>query len=77
VGSIRDRRPTADHRIGIHPQLANVDLAVYGDLAVGREVILFSITPLYGDQAIGRDIILNTSTRQGQPKKYISAQRAI
>jgi len=38
--SIRDRRPTADYRIGIHPQLANVDLAVYGDLAVGRVVIL-------------------------------------
>ena len=38
--SIRDRRPTADHRMGIHPQLANVDLAVYGDLAVGRVVIL-------------------------------------
>ena len=31
--SIRDRRPTADCRMGIHPQLANVDLAVYGDLA--------------------------------------------
>jgi len=26
--------------MGIHPQLANVDLAVYGDLAVGRVVIL-------------------------------------
>ena len=40
--SIRDRRPTAtaDYRMGIHPQLATVDLAVYGDLAVGRDVIL-------------------------------------
>jgi len=38
--SIRDRRPTAFYRMGIHPQLANVDLAVYGDLAVGRDVIL-------------------------------------
>jgi len=38
--SIRDRRPTADYRMRIHPQLANVDLAVYGDLAVGRVVIL-------------------------------------
>ena len=26
--------------MGIYPQLANVDLAVYGDLAVGRDVIL-------------------------------------
>jgi hypothetical protein len=26
--------------MGIHPQLANVDLAVYGDLAVGRDVII-------------------------------------
>jgi len=26
--------------MGNHPQLANVDLAVYGDLAVGRDVIL-------------------------------------
>jgi hypothetical protein len=26
--------------MGIYPQLANVDLAVYGDLAVGRVVIL-------------------------------------
>jgi hypothetical protein len=26
--------------MGIDPQLANVDLAVYGDLAVGRVVIL-------------------------------------
>jgi len=26
--------------MGIHPQLANVDLAVYGDLAVGRVLIL-------------------------------------
>ena len=38
--SIRDRRPTADHRMGIHPQPANVDLSVYGDLAVGRVLIL-------------------------------------
>ena len=38
--SIRDRRPTADHRISIHPELANVDLAVYGDMAVGRVLIL-------------------------------------
>ena len=28
-------RPTADRRMGIHPQLANVDLAVCGHLAVG------------------------------------------
>jgi hypothetical protein len=26
--------------MGIHPELANVDLAVYGDLAVGRVLIL-------------------------------------
>jgi hypothetical protein len=26
--------------MGIHTQLANVDLADYGDLAVGRDVIL-------------------------------------
>jgi hypothetical protein len=26
--------------MGIHPQLANVDLAVHGDLAVVRDVIL-------------------------------------
>jgi len=26
--------------MGIHPQLANVNLAVYGDLAVGRDFIL-------------------------------------
>ena len=35
---IADRPQT--YRMGIHPQLANVDLAVYGDLAVGRDVIL-------------------------------------
>jgi len=44
--SIRDHRPTADYRMGIHPQLANVDLAVYGDLAVGRVVILNNPPPL-------------------------------
>ena len=38
--SVRDRRLTADYRMGIHPQPANVDLAVYGDLAVGRVLIL-------------------------------------
>jgi hypothetical protein len=34
--------------MGIHPQLANVDLAVYGDrdLAVASVETLFSITPL-------------------------------
>jgi hypothetical protein len=26
--------------MGVHPQLANADLAVYGDLAVGRVLIL-------------------------------------
>jgi hypothetical protein len=26
--------------MGIHPQLANVDMPVYGDLAVGRVIIL-------------------------------------
>jgi len=26
--------------MGIYPQLANVDLAVYGDLAIGRVLIL-------------------------------------
>jgi len=43
--SFRDRRPTADYRMGIHPQLANVNLAVYGDLAVRSRSVetLFSI----------------------------------
>jgi len=44
--SIRDRRPTADYRMGIHPQLADVDLAVYGDLIWPSVETLFSITPL-------------------------------
>jgi hypothetical protein len=57
--TIGDRRLTADHRMGIHPELANVDVqiwrfAVCGDLAVASR---------------------RSSTRQGQPKKYISAQR--
>jgi hypothetical protein len=34
--------------MGIHPQLANIDLAVYGDLAVGREVILNMVPSLWG-----------------------------
>jgi hypothetical protein len=44
--------------MGIHPQLANVDLAVYGDLAVGRDVILNnppvggSSPPIYYDTGV-------------------------
>ena len=66
---IRDRRPTADHRMGIHPQLANADLAVYGDLAVGRVVILNNppAKPNQTEKPSGRSLRAETvrAPRQG------------
>ena len=41
--------------MGIHPQLANVDLAVYGDLAVGRVVILNN-PPASSGRALGESV---------------------
>jgi hypothetical protein len=40
--------------MGIHPQLANVGLAVYGDLAVGRDVILSNHPALYHKKLRGQ-----------------------
>jgi hypothetical protein len=50
---MRDRRPTADYRMGIHPQLANVNLAVYGDLAVGRDDILNNPPVSFDERNVG------------------------
>jgi len=53
--------------MGIHPHLANVDLAVYGDLAVGRVVILNNPpAPCYGG---GCGTVLRTT--QVIPTRYL------